>query len=135
MCEVREVGGMMGRCAGLQACCAIWHEKVGTLHSPHPAFFLLLRTPLPPPQRGLFERHKLLFALMLTNKILVSAGKVKASDVDVLLKGGGALDIASVSCVAGLAFHLQPNCQMRRSCSWLFVAIAANTAELKTTAI
>jgi dynein heavy chain, axonemal len=27
-------------------------------------------------QRGLFERHKLLFALMLTNKILVSAGKV-----------------------------------------------------------
>jgi hypothetical protein len=33
---------------------------------------------------------------MLTNKILVSAGKVKASDVDVLLKGGGALDIASV---------------------------------------
>lgn len=48
-------------------------------------------------QRGLFERHKLLFALMLTNKILVSAGKVKNSDVDVLLKGGGALDIASVS--------------------------------------
>ena len=27
-------------------------------------------------QRGLFERHKLLFALMLTNKVLVSAGKV-----------------------------------------------------------
>jgi hypothetical protein len=48
-------------------------------------------------QCGLFERHKLLFALMLTNKILVSAGKVKAVDVDVLLKGGGALDIASVS--------------------------------------
>lgn len=38
-----------------------------------------------------------MFALMLTNKILVSAGKVKNSDVDVLLKGGGALDIASVS--------------------------------------
>lgn len=51
-------------------------------------------------QRGLFERHKLLFALMLTNKILVSAGKVKNSDVDVLLKGGGALDIASVSATA-----------------------------------
>jgi hypothetical protein len=28
-------------------------------------------------QRGLFERHKLIFALMLTNKILASAGKVK----------------------------------------------------------
>ena len=27
-------------------------------------------------QRGLFERHKLIFALMLTNKILSSAGKV-----------------------------------------------------------
>lgn len=39
----------------------------------------------------------MLFALMLTNKILVSAGKVKGTDVDILLKGGGALDIASVS--------------------------------------
>jgi hypothetical protein len=28
-------------------------------------------------QRGLFERHKLIFALMLTNKVLVSAGKIK----------------------------------------------------------
>lgn len=47
-------------------------------------------------QRGLFERHKIIFALMLTNKILVSAGKVRAADVDVFLKGGGALDINSV---------------------------------------
>ena len=47
-------------------------------------------------QRGLFERHKIIFALMLTNKILVSAGKTKASDVDIFLKGGGALDINSV---------------------------------------
>lgn len=58
---------------------------------------LVPRDPLNCLQRGLFERHKVLFALMLTNKILVSSGKVKASDVDVLLKGGGALDIASVS--------------------------------------
>jgi hypothetical protein len=56
-------------------------------------------------QRGLFERHKLLFALMLTNKILVSAGKVKPQDVDILLKGGGALDITSVSV---LAMHNHP---------------------------
>lgn len=28
-------------------------------------------------QRGLFERHKIIFALMLTNKILLSAGKVR----------------------------------------------------------
>ncbi len=47
-------------------------------------------------QRGLFERHKLIFALMLTNKILVSAGKTKVTDVDIFLKGGGALDINSV---------------------------------------
>ena len=47
-------------------------------------------------QRGLFERHKLLFALMLTNKVLVSAGSVRTDDVDIFLKGGGALEISSV---------------------------------------
>ncbi|KAJ9508838.1 hypothetical protein QJQ45_028152, partial [Haematococcus lacustris] len=47
-------------------------------------------------QRGLFERHKVIFALMLTNKILVSAGKIKVLDLDIFLKGGGALDINSV---------------------------------------
>ena len=46
--------------------------------------------------RGLFERHKLLFALMLTNKILTSAKIIRASDLDVFLKGGAALDINSV---------------------------------------
>ncbi len=46
-------------------------------------------------QRGLFERHKLIFALMLANKILVSAGKVKAADVDVFLRGGGAVDMTT----------------------------------------
>ena len=47
-------------------------------------------------QRGLFERHKITFGLMLTNKILVSSGKIRAADVDIFLKGGGALDINSV---------------------------------------
>lgn len=47
-------------------------------------------------QRGFFERHKITFALMLTNKILCSAGKIRPSDVDIFLKGGGALDINSV---------------------------------------
>ncbi|GFR42148.1 hypothetical protein Agub_g3000 [Astrephomene gubernaculifera] len=47
-------------------------------------------------QRGLFERHKIIFALMLTNKVLVSASKVKVVDLDVFLKGGAALDINSV---------------------------------------
>ena len=47
-------------------------------------------------QRGLFERHKLLFALMMANKVMQSAGSIKAAEVDVFLKGGGALDITSV---------------------------------------
>ncbi|KAI3432720.1 hypothetical protein D9Q98_004263 [Chlorella vulgaris] len=47
-------------------------------------------------QRGLFERHKLIFALMLTTKILVSSGSVRPEEVDVLLKMGSALDIAAV---------------------------------------
>lgn len=47
-------------------------------------------------QRGLFERHKIIFALMLTSKVLSSAGKVKADEIDIFLKGGGALDINSV---------------------------------------
>lgn len=47
-------------------------------------------------QRGLFERHKIIFALMLANKVLVSAGKVKSADLDIFLKGGAALDINSV---------------------------------------
>jgi len=47
-------------------------------------------------QRGLFERHKLTFALMLTNKILISAKSLDKSLVGVFLKGGGSLDINSV---------------------------------------
>jgi len=47
-------------------------------------------------QRGLFERHKLVFSLMLTNKILVSAKVVKAENVNIFLKGGASLDINSV---------------------------------------
>jgi dynein heavy chain len=33
---------------------------------------------------------------MLTNKILTNSGKIRLSDLDVFLKGGGALDINSV---------------------------------------
>ena len=47
-------------------------------------------------QRGLFERHKLTFALMLTNKICVSAGTLSPELVNIFLKGGGSLDIKSV---------------------------------------
>lgn len=81
-------------------------------------------------QRGLFERHKFIFALMLATRILSAMGKVSSSfrpdnctglspncfladktlrcytcqldlqvkpaEVDIFLKGGGALDINSV---------------------------------------
>lgn len=47
-------------------------------------------------QRGLFERHKLIFALMLCNKILLSAGTINTAQLSVFLKGGGSLDINSV---------------------------------------
>ena len=47
-------------------------------------------------QRGLFERHKAIFALMLTNKVNVSAGTIGMEDVGIFLKGGGALDINTV---------------------------------------
>ena len=47
-------------------------------------------------QRGLFERHKTTFALMLTNKIMVSAGTLSPELVNIFLKGGGSLDIKSV---------------------------------------
>jgi hypothetical protein len=43
---------------------------------------------------------------MLTNKILVSTGKVKPQDVDILLKGGGALDITSVSVRVSITTHV-----------------------------
>ncbi|CAL8466541.1 g6077 [Coccomyxa elongata] len=47
-------------------------------------------------QRGLFERHKIIFALLLALSVLTSAGKIKLEEVDIFLKGGGALDINSV---------------------------------------
>lgn len=47
-------------------------------------------------QRGLFERHKLIFALMLCNKVLLSAGTINTAQLSVFLKGGGSLDINSV---------------------------------------
>lgn len=47
-------------------------------------------------QRGLFERHKLTFALMLAMRILVADKKLAEADVACLLKGGAALDIKAV---------------------------------------
>lgn len=47
-------------------------------------------------QRGLFERHKLPFALMLSLAVLASSGQIRGEALDAFLKMGGALDVASV---------------------------------------
>jgi len=46
--------------------------------------------------RGLYESDKLTFILLVTMKILVTAGVLKGSDVTLFLRGGAALDINSV---------------------------------------
>ena len=43
-------------------------------------------------QRGLFERHKLIFALMLANKVGISAGTLDPGALGVFLRGAGSLD-------------------------------------------
>merc|ERR1719214_236991 len=43
--------------------------------------------------RGLFERDKMMFKLMVTMKIMVIAGSILGSDVSIFLKAGSALDI------------------------------------------
>merc|ERR1712178_623390 len=43
--------------------------------------------------RGLFERDKLMFKLMITLKILVVANQLSGADVSMFLKAGSALDI------------------------------------------
>ena len=42
--------------------------------------------------RGLFERHKIMFKLMMATKILIKDGKLTAGDVGLLLKAGGGID-------------------------------------------
>ena len=74
-------------------------------------------------QRGLFERHKIIFALMLTSKVLASAGKVKAEEIDIFLKGGGALDINSVR-KKPKVLRLTILCRYQRMlCSCVFAAL------------
>lgn len=46
--------------------------------------------------RGLYEADKLTFVLLITLKILVTAGLLRSDDVSLLLRGGAALDINSV---------------------------------------
>merc|ERR1711871_414803 len=43
--------------------------------------------------RGVFERHKLLYTLLLALKIQLKAGEVKSDEFNMLMKGGAALDL------------------------------------------
>lgn len=47
--------------------------------------------------RGLYEKDKLTFVLLVTMKILITAALLKTSDLTIFLRGGAALDINSVS--------------------------------------
>ena len=44
---------------------------------------------------GLYERHKQLFVLLLTIKILVTAGLLTSADTVLFLRGGAALALPS----------------------------------------
>jgi dynein heavy chain len=46
--------------------------------------------------RGVYERDKLSFLLMVTFKILVTANKLEAKNISLFLRGGGALDVHQV---------------------------------------
>eukprot|EP01033_Poteriospumella_lacustris_P002475 gene2475-1807_t len=46
--------------------------------------------------RGLYEADKLTFVLLVTMKILITAGHLKSSDMTLFLRGGAALDTDSV---------------------------------------
>jgi dynein heavy chain len=42
--------------------------------------------------RGLFERDKITFKLLMATKILIKDGKLTGADVGLLLKAGGGID-------------------------------------------
>ncbi|GAB1610879.1 dynein axonemal heavy chain 5 [Argonauta hians] len=46
--------------------------------------------------RGLYERDKFLFTLLLTVKIAIASGSVTPSEFDIFIKGGAALDLNAV---------------------------------------
>lgn len=48
--------------------------------------------------RGLYERDKLTFVLIVTLKILITAKKLRTTDLMLFLRGGAALDINQVRC-------------------------------------
>eukprot|EP00741_Cyanophora_paradoxa_P017811 tig00021017_g17202.t1 len=45
--------------------------------------------------RGLFERHKIMFALLMALKVQMKTGDISSDDFNAFLKGGAALDIKS----------------------------------------
>jgi dynein heavy chain, axonemal len=47
--------------------------------------------------KGLYERHKLLFVFIVTTKILISAGVLDPHEVSLFLRGGAAYDVNSLA--------------------------------------
>lgn len=68
--------------------------------------------------RGLYERDKLTFVLIVTLKILITAKKLNSTDMTLFLRGGAALDINSVR---------------RKPFSWMTNEAWLNTIELSQT--
>lgn len=66
--------------------------------------------------RGLYEQDKLTFVLLVTLKILVTAGHLKSSDVTLFLRGGAALDI---------------NCVQRKPFQWMSNEVWLNVVQLR----
>lgn len=67
--------------------------------------------------RGLYEQDKLTFVLLITLRILVTAGYIKSSDMTVFLRGGAALDVNNVQ---------------RKPFQWMSSEVWLNVVQLQT---